>query len=104
MLSIRLKDDVFNKWLQRLRQERVLLNDSFSQSISQIGFTDRDFTARSSNGETSSIMSPHFFKAKLIYRLKKIFNRYCLKIHFDCFVLKLFAGKVGAIKILKNNG
>ena len=40
--------------------------------------------------DDSSIISSQLTKAKKIYRLKKIFNKNCLKPAFDIFVLKLF--------------
>lgn len=40
-------------------------------------------------------------KAKKIYRLKKIFNRNCLKPAFDIFVLKLFQHYKRGYKILR---
>lgn len=46
-------------------------------------------------------MSAHFLKAKKIYKLKKIFNRNCLKPWFDIFVIKLFQGYKRGYKILK---
>ena len=73
---------------------------------SQIIYSDVDLTESESRrqrqfGDDSSIISTQLVKAKKIYRLKKIFNRNCLKPAFDIFVLKLFQHYKRGYKILR---
>ena len=102
-----MKDLIFQKWLQRLQNEKLLHQDGHSRQRSvinsQIVYSDLDFTGSDDHGvkDDVSIMSAHFLKAKKIYKLKKIFNRNCLKPWFDIFVIKLFQGYKRGYKILK---
>lgn len=102
-----MKDLIFQKWLQRLQKEKLLHQDDNSRQRSvinsQIVYSDLDFTGSDDLGfkDDASIMSAHFLKAKKIYKLKKIFNRNCLKPWFDIFVIKLFQGYKRGYKILK---
>jgi len=94
ILDVRLKDSVFQTWLQKLKGEQVLLhNSSFNhhKNYSQhLNFTERDFLSDDSRGDSRSVVSGHFIKSKSIYALKKVFNKNCLKVYFDVFVIKLF--------------
>lgn len=102
-----MKDLVFQKWLHRLQNEKLLHQDDHSRQRSvinsQIVYSDLDFTGSDDLGtkDDVSIMSAHFQKAKKIYKLKKIFNRNRLKPWFDIFVIKLFQGYKRGYKILK---
>jgi hypothetical protein len=40
--------------------------------------------------EESSITSVIYSRAKSIYKMKKVFNKYALRFHFDSFMIKAF--------------
>jgi hypothetical protein len=57
----------------------------------KVAFGDKDFMfSEAGNTDNTSVVSTHYTKSKSIYKLKKIFNKNCLKTWFDIFVIKLF--------------
>ena len=108
IVGIRVKDVIFKRWMQKLQNERSLLNQSRSNlrsaKDSQLMFTERDFSEYDRLTEQSSVVSSHFLKAKLVYSLKKIFNKHVLKPHFDGFLIKTFYNyKLGWKNLKKQN-
>jgi hypothetical protein len=96
IMSIRVKDVIFKQWLQKLKNEQIILghysNPSTLLNDSKMNIVDKDFgySEYDIGTDHSSIVSSHYIKSKSIYQLKKIFNRNCLKTYFDMFVIKLF--------------
>lgn len=108
LLTIRVKDQMFHQWLQKLRTQHKLVNPSsvLSGSLrnSQIHFTDLDFTESGSYLQSdlhTSVVSGHLMKAKVVYKLKKLFNKNKLKVAFDSFVIRVFQNYKRGIRILR---
>jgi hypothetical protein len=60
-----------------------MVHDTSMSSISNIH-------NQSSFLEESSITSVIYSRAKSVYKMKKVFNKYALRFHFDSFVIKAF--------------
>ena len=110
LLGIRVKDTVFRFW-DRLRREGISntnqsqINEGdgslFSPTFNGLGGNsivvhDTSMSSisnihnQSSFLEESSITSVMYSRAKSIYKMKKLYNKYALRFHFDSFVIKAF--------------
>lgn len=129
LLGIRVKDTVFRFW-DKIRREggnlitsqsqmmtenneevslsptfnrggdadqSILIHDTTSCNMSSISCAHN----QSSILDESSITSVLYLRAKSIYKMRKLFNSYALKRHFDRFVIKSFhrTGPVSNVKI-----
>lgn len=115
MLGIRVKDTVFKFW-DRLRKEGVSLQSNGGHiSILDLAEGGGAFSPTFNGGgahslmihdhsscslssihnnssflEESSVTSALYLRAKAIYKMRKLFNHYKLKPHFDTFVIKSY--------------
>lgn len=74
---------MFSPTFNGLGGNSLIVHDTSMSSISNIH-------NQSSFLEESSITSVIYSRAKSIYKMKKIFNKYALRFHFDSFVIKTF--------------